>query len=59
MGGPVSYIPIRARMDSKIKTDTSERDIPLVRISLEPANLPHRGPSFITMTEMNSFLQAW
>ena len=34
---PVPYISIRARNDREVKTDTSERDIPLVGISLEAA----------------------
>lgn len=34
---PVPYISIRARTDREVKTDTSERDIPLVGISLEAA----------------------
>lgn len=37
MDGPVPYIAIRARTDREVKTDTSERDIPLVGISLEAA----------------------
>ena len=35
---PVPYISIRARTDREVKTDTSERDIPLVGISLEAAS---------------------
>ena len=34
---PVPYISIRARTDREVKTDTSERDIPLVGIALEAA----------------------
>ena len=37
MDGPVPYISIRVRTDREVKTDTSERDIPLVGISLEAA----------------------
>lgn len=37
MDEPVLYIAIRARTDREVKTDTSERDIPLVGISLEAA----------------------
>tara|TARA_R110000787_G_scaffold228436_1_gene336140 strand:+ start:6503 stop:7201 length:699 start_codon:yes stop_codon:yes gene_type:complete len=43
--GPVPYISIRARTDREVKADTSERDIPLVGISLEAARRagPHAG----------------
>lgn len=37
MDGPVPYISIRARLDREVKTDTSERDIPLVGVALEAA----------------------
>ncbi|MCA8893177.1 MAG: tyrosine-type recombinase/integrase [Hyphomonas sp.] len=37
MHEPVPYISIRARLDREVKTDTSERDIPLVGIALEAA----------------------
>ncbi|MEE9380615.1 MAG: DUF6538 domain-containing protein [Hyphomonadaceae bacterium] len=37
MDQPVPYISIRARTDREVKTDRSERDIPLVGISLEAA----------------------
>lgn len=37
MDEPVPYISIRARENREVKTDTSERDIPLVGISLEAA----------------------
>lgn len=37
MHASVPYISIRARTDREVKTDTSERDIPLVGISLEAA----------------------
>lgn len=37
LDAPVPYISIKARTDREVKTDTSERDIPLVGISLEAA----------------------
>nr|WP_267889961.1 tyrosine-type recombinase/integrase [Henriciella aquimarina] len=52
----VPYISIRARTDREVKTDTSERDIPLVGIALEAARraAPRAFPHYYDKGELFS-----
>jgi integrase len=56
MDEPVPYISIRARTDREVKTDTSERDIPLVGISIEAAKraAPKAFPHYYDKGELFS-----